>query len=186
MISTADFRNGAKIELNGEPYTIVEFQFVKPGKGGAFVKTRIKSLKNGNVLDKNFRSGEKFQEPDILEREAQYLYASGNDYYFMDTQTYEQFFLSSEQIGDAMNFLKENMVAQIVFYEGKPLSVELPMFVELKIVKTDPGIRGDTATGGAKQAKLESGATIKVPLYIEEGEVIKIDTRTGTFVERAR
>jgi elongation factor P len=186
MISTSDFRNGAKIELDGEPYAIVEFQFVKPGKGGAFVKTRIKSLKTGNVLDKNFRSGEKFQEPDILEREAQYLYASGNDYYFMDTQTYEQFFLSSEQIGDAMNFLKENMVAQIVFYEGKPLSVDLPMFVELKIVETDPGVRGDTATGGAKQAKLESGATIKVPLYIEEGEIIKIDTRTGTFVERVR
>jgi len=186
MISTSDFRNGSKIELDGEPYTVVEFQFVKPGKGGAFVKTRIKSLKTGNVLDKNFRSGDKFQEPDILEREAQYLYASGNDYNFMDTQTYEQFFLSSEQIGEAMNFLKENMIAQIVFYEGKPLSVELPMFVELKIIQTDPGIRGDTATGGAKQATLESGAVIKVPLYIEEGEIIKIDTRTRTFVERAR
>lgn len=186
MISTTDFRNGAKIELDGEPYVIVEFQHVKPGKGGAFVKTRLKSLKTGNVLDKNFRSGEKFKEPDILEREAQYLYASGNEYYFMDTKTYEQFFLSSEQLGDAINFLKENMVTQIVFYQSKPLSVDLPMFVELKIVKTDPGIRGDTATGGSKQAKLESGATIKVPLYIEEGEVIKIDTRTGTFVERVR
>jgi elongation factor P len=186
MISTSEFRNGGKIELDGDPYTIVEFQFVKPGKGGAFVKTRLKSLKTGNVLDKNFRSGEKFEEPDILEREAQYMYASGKDYYFMDTQSYEQFFLSSDQLGDAINFLKENMAAQIVFYQGKPLSVELPMFVELKIAKTDPGVRGDTATGGAKQATLETGAMIKVPLYMEEGQLIKIDTRTGTFVERVR
>jgi elongation factor P len=186
MISTTDFRNGVKIEVDGEPYVIVEFQHVKPGKGGAFVKTRIKSLKTGNVLDKNFRSGEQFREPDILEREAQYLYASGNEYYFMDTKSYEQFFISSEQLGESKSFLKENMVVQIVFYQGKPLSVELPMFVELKIVETDPGFRGDTATGGAKQATIETGATIKVPLYIEEGEVIKIDTRTGTFVERVR
>jgi len=186
MISTSEFRNGGKIEMDGEPYLIVEFQHVKPGKGGAFVKTRIKSLKTGNVLDKNFRSGEKFDEPDILEREAQYLYASGNEYYFMDTTTYEQFFISSEQLGESINFLKENMIAQILFYRGKPLNVELPMFVNLKVVKTDPGIRGDTATGGAKQATVETGATIKVPLYIEEGEVVKIDTRTRTFVERAK
>jgi elongation factor P len=186
MISTSEFRNGAKIELDGDPYLIVEFQFVKPGKGGAFVKTRIKSLKTGNVLDKNFRSGEKFEQPDILDTETQYLYASGKDYYFMDTQSYEQFFLSSEQLGDAIKFLKENMAVQMMFYQGKPLSVDLPMFVELKIAKTDPGVRGDTATGGSKQAELETGATIKVPLYMEEGEMIKIDTRTGTFVERVR
>ena len=186
MISTSEFRNGAKVELGGEPFIIVEFQHVKPGKGGAFVRTKLKSLKTGNVMDRTFRSGEKLEEPNVEEREMQYLYSSERQYYFMDTQSYEQIFIIEEHLGESKNFLKENMVAKIIFFEGKPLSVELPIFVELKIVKTDPGIRGDTATGGSKIATLETGANIKVPLFIEEGTVIKVDTRSGEYMERVK
>lgn len=186
MISTSDFRGGAKIEVEGDPYSIVEFQHVKPGKGGAFVRTKLKNLKTGNLLEKTFRSGEKFDEPDLLEREMQFLYAQGEEFHFMDANTYEQLFVTSAQLGASKDFLKENMVVKILFYRGKPLAVDLPLFVELKIVETAPGIRGDTATGGTKQAKLESGGSVKVPLYIEEGTIIKIDTRTGAYVERVK
>lgn len=186
MISTSDFKNGAKLELDGDPYTIVEFQHVKPGKGGAFVRTKLKNLKTGNLLERTFRSGEKFDTPDLLDREMQFLYAEGAEYHFMDNNTYEQLFITSDQLGAAKDFLKENMVVRILFFQGKPLGVDLPLFVELKIVETDPGIRGDTATGGTKIAKLETGGTVKVPLYIEEGTVIKVDTRTGTYVERVK
>ncbi len=186
MISTSDFKGGAKIQLDGDPYTIVEYQHVKPGKGGAFVRTKLKNLKTGNLLERTFRSGEKFEQPDLLDREMQFLYAEGNDYHFMDNDSYEQLFISSAQLGAAKDFLKENMIVRILFFQGKPLGVDLPLFVELKIVETDPGIRGDTATGGTKIAKLESGGTVKVPLYIEEGTVIKVDTRTGTYVERVK
>lgn len=186
MILTSEFRNGAKIELGGEPFTIVEFQHVKPGKGGAFVRTKLKSLKTGNVIDRTFRSGEKLEEPDIEEREMQYLYSTEGQYFFMDTESYEQIFILEEHLDDSKNFLKENMVVKIIFYEGKPLSVELPIFVELKIVKTDPGIRGDTATGGTKIATLETGANVKVPLYLEEGAIIKVDTRSKEYVERVK
>jgi elongation factor P len=186
VISTTDFKNGAKIELDGDPYTIVEFQHVKPGKGGAFVRTKLKNLKTGNLLERTFRSGEKFNVPDLLDREMQFLYAEGNEYHFMDNNTYEQLFITAEQLGSAKDFLKENMVVRILFFQGKPLGVDLPLFVELKVVETDPGIRGDTATGGTKLAKLETGGTVKVPLYLEEGTVIKVDTRTGTYVERVK
>lgn len=186
MISTTDFKNGAKIELDGDPYTIVEFQHVKPGKGGAFVRTKLKNLKTGNLLERTFRSGEKFNAPDLLDREMQFLYAEGNEYHFMDNNTYEQLFITAEQLGSAKDFLKENMVVRILFFQGKPLGIDLPLFVELKVVETDPGIRGDTATGGTKLAKLETGGTVKVPLYLEEGTVIKVDTRTGTYVERVK
>ncbi len=186
MISTNEIRNGAKIEVDGEPFSIVEFQHVKPGKGGAFVRTKLKSLKTGNVVDRTFRSGDKLEEPAIEEMEMQYLYSSEGQYFFMDTKSYEQVFILQEHLGESKNFLKENMVAKIIFYEGKPLSVELPIFVELKIVKTDPGIRGDTATGGSKVAMVETGANVKVPLYLEEGAVIKVDTRSGEYVERVK
>lgn len=186
MISTNEIRNGAKIEVDGEPFIIVEFQHVKPGKGGAFVRTKLRSLKTGNVVDRTFRSGDKLEEPDIEEMEMQYLYSSEGQYFFMDTKSYEQIFILQEHLGESKNFLKENMVAKIIFYEGKPLSVELPIFVELKIVKTDPGIRGDTATGGSKVAMVETGANVKVPLYLEEGAVIKVDTRSGEYVERVK
>lgn len=186
MISTTDFKGGVKIELDGDPYIIVEFQHVKPGKGGAFVRTKLKNLKTGNLLERTFRSGEKFNVPDLLDREMQFLYAEGHEYHFMDNNTYEQLFITAEQLGSAKDFLKENMVVRILFFQGKPLGVDLPLFVELKVVETDPGIRGDTATGGTKIAKLETGGTVKVPLYLEEGTVIKVDTRTGTYVERVK
>lgn len=186
MISTGEFKSGAKLEVDGEPYAIIEFQHVKPGKGGAIVRTRLRNLKTGNVLDKTFRSGDRFETPDTEEKQMQFLYAQGNDYHFMDSQSYEQVTLQGGALGDARNFLKENLVIAVLFYKGRPISVDLPIFVELKIVQTDPGVKGDTATGATKPATLETGAVIKVPLYLSEGEVIKIDTRSRSFVERAK
>ncbi len=185
MISTSDFRSGAKVEISGEPFIIVDYQHVKPGKGGAFVRTRLKSLKTGNILERTYRSGETLDEPDMEEKEMQFLYAQGSEYHFMDTSSYEQLSFEQDQLGDSRDFLKENMLAKILIYKGKPLTVEVPTFVNLKIVRTDPGVRGDTASGGTKPAVLETGATIKVPLYLEEGDVIKIDTRSHAYVERA-
>jgi elongation factor P len=159
---------------------------VKPGKGGAFCRTRLKNLKTGHVLDRTFRSGEKFDEPDLDECDMQFLYSSGDSYTFMDTSTYEQFTYEKSQLGDRTDLLKEETIVQILIFEGTPISVELPIFMELKVVETDPGIRGDTASGGTKPAVVETGATIKVPLYLEIGEIIKVDTRTRAYVERVR
>jgi elongation factor P len=186
VISTAEFRNGAKLELDGEPFVIVEFQHVKPGKGGAFVRTKLKSLKTGNVIDRTYRSGEKLDTPNLEEKNMQYLYSTGDDYFFMDNETYEQLSLTGKQIGDSKSWLKEDMVIKVLYHNGEPLSVEVPMFVELKVVRTDPGVKGDTAAGGTKPATLETGAIVKVPLYLEEGEVIKVDTRTGEYLERVK
>ncbi|HLZ33498.1 MAG TPA: elongation factor P [Nitrospira sp.] len=186
MISTTDFRGGVRLLIDGEPFYIVEFQHVKPGKGGAFVRTKLKSYISGNVLDRTFRSGERFEEPDLEEREMQFLYATGNEYTFMDTETYEQLTFNKKQLGDNADLLKENMIAKILIYEHRPIDVELPTFIELKVVDADPGVRGDTASGGTKPAVVETGATIKVPLYLEVGTVIKIDTRTRAYVERVR
>ena len=186
MISTGDFRSGARLELDGEPYYIVEFQHVKPGKGGAFVRTKLKSYKTGNVIDRTFRSGERFEEPDLQEREMQFLYAAGDSYTFMDTESFEQFTYEKKELGENTDLLKENMVAKILVYEHRPIAVELPIFIELKVVDAEPGVRGDTASGGTKPAVVETGATIKVPLYLGVGEVIKIDTRTREYVERVR
>ncbi len=186
QVSTAEFRNGLKIEIEGEPFVIVEFQHVKPGKGGAFVRTKMKSLKTGNVIDRTFRAGEKIGLPDLEEKKMQYLYAADKDRYFMDTTSYEQIHLSEIQLGDSIKYLKENMEIKVLYYKGLPIDIEVPMFVELKIEKTDPGVRGDTASGGSKPATLETGAVVKVPLYMNEGDVIKVDTRTGTFIERVK
>jgi len=186
VISTAEFRNGAKIELDGEPFIIIEFQHVKPGKGAAFVRTKIKSLTSGRVIDKTFRSGEKVETPNLEEKKMQYLYNDGNEYHFMDTESYEQTSLTAGQLGDGKDWLKENMEIEVLYHNGQPIGVEVPMFVELQIVQTDPGIKGDTASGGNKPATLETGAVVKVPLYMEEGEVIKIDTRTGEYIERVK
>jgi elongation factor P len=186
VISTAEFRNGAKLELDGEPFVIVEFQHVKPGKGGAFVRTKLKSLKTGNVIDRTYRSGEKLDTPNLEEKNMQYLYSTGDDYFFMDNENYEQLSLTEKQIGDSKAWLKEDMVIKVLYHNGEPLSVEVPMFVELKVVRTDPGVKGDTAAGGTKPATLETGAIVKVPLYLEEGEVIKVDTRTGEYLERVK
>ncbi|OGW37434.1 MAG: elongation factor P [Nitrospirae bacterium GWC2_56_14] len=185
-VSTTEFRNGLKIEIDGEPYVIVEFQHVKPGKGGAFVRTKFKSLKSGNVTDKTFRAGEKVDVPNLEEKTMQYLYAADKDRVFMDTSSYEQVSMSEKQLGDSINYLKENMEIKVLYHKEQPINIEVPMFVELAIAKTDPGVRGDTASGGSKPATLESGAVIKVPFYLNEGDVVKVDTRTGTFIERVK
>ena len=186
MISTAEFRNGTRLELDGQPFYIVEFQHVKPGKGPAFVRTKLKGYKTGSVIDRTFRSGEKFEEPNLDECEMQFLYCAGDEYSFMDTTSYEQVNYSKSQLGDNVDLLKENTIVKILLYQGEPISVDLPIFMELKVVETDPGIRGDTASGGTKPATVETGATVKVPLYLESGEIIKIDTRTRAYVERVR
>lgn len=186
MYGTNQFRNGLKIEIDNEPFVIVDFQHVKPGKGGAFVRTKLKSLMTGNVLERTFRSGEKVGKPQLEEKEMQYLYSSDNQYHFMDMETYEQLFLTEEQLGTNKNYLQENIVVKVLFYNGQPIGLDVPIFVELRIVETDPGVRGDTASGGTKPAKLETGATVQVPLFLNIDDVIKVDTRTGTYIERVQ
>jgi elongation factor P len=185
VITTSEFRNGAKVELEGQPFTIIEFQHVKPGKGGAFVRTKLKSLRSGNVIERTYRSGEKLETPDLEELEMKFLYASGDQYTFMDTSNYEQLTFNRNLLGENADLLKEDMTATILLHNSVPIGMELPVFVELKVVKTDPGVRGDTASGGSKPATLESGAVIKVPLYLDEGVVVRVDTRTREYVERA-
>ena len=186
MYSTTDFRKGLKIEMDGEPYIIVDFQHVKPGKGGAFVRTRLKSLVSGNVIDQTFRSGDRVDKPDLEEREMQYLYESEGEYHFMDTQTFEQLFLTADHLGESKDFLKENLVIKALFHNKRSLGIEVPMFIDLKIVRSEPGIRGDTASGASKPATLESGAVIQVPLFVEEGDVVRIDTRTRESITRVK
>ena len=183
-IDTSRFRNGLKIEINGEPFTITYFQHVKPGKGGAFVRTKIKNLKNGRVIDKTFRSGEKVDEADIDEKKMQFLYQDGDQLIFMDQTTYDQIPFSTEQVGDAMKYMKENIDVDVMFWKGNPINVELPSFIEAAISECDPGLKGDTASGATKPATLETGAVIQVPLFLKEGEMIRVDTRTGEYVER--
>jgi len=184
VISTSDFRKGAKIEYKGAPHEILDFQHVKMGRGGAIVRTKLRNLKTGSIFDETFKGGERFETPDLEEKSMQYLYNDGEQYYFMDNESYEQIPLSESQLGDARKFIKENMIVTILFYKGEPLTVELPIFVELKIVKTDPGVRGDTASGGSKPAVLETGLTVKVPFHLNEGDIIKVDTRTSEYIER--
>lgn len=186
MYDTSDFRNGLKIEIDGTPFEIIEFLHVKPGKGGAFVRTKLKNLQTGAVLNKTFRSGEKVGKPDLVDRHMQYLYAQGDDLVFMDLETYEQFTIPFEKIEEKAKFLKENMEVDVLYYKNQPISIELPTFVELEVVETEPGFKGDTATGGTKPAVLETGAKINVPLFINIGDKLKIDTRTGQYVERVK
>jgi elongation factor P len=186
MYSTAEFKKGLKIELDGTPYIMVDFQHVKPGKGGAFVRTKLKNLINGRVVEQTFRSGEKVDKPDLLEREMQYLYREGDRYCMMDNENYEQIMLTEEQVGEARLYLVENLNLKILFFNQAPLTVELPNFVELEVAQTEPGVKGDTAAGGTKPATLESGATVQVPLFINEGDRLKVDTRTGGYIERVK
>jgi len=186
MYSTPDFRKGLKIELNGEPFVIVDFLHVKPGKGGAFVRTTLKSLLSGNVIDRTFRSGEKVDKPDLEERTMQYLYETDGQFYLMDSETYEQSFLTEEQLGDSRSYLQENVEIAVLFHNAKPIGVDVPIFVELRVASTEPGVKGDTAGGATKPATLETGMTVQVPLFINEGDVLKIDTRTGKYMERVR
>jgi elongation factor P len=184
QVSTAEFRRGLKIELDGQPYNIVEFQHVKPGKGGAFVRTKLKHLRLGRVVDRTFRAGEKVGLVDYEQRSMQYLYKDEN-FHFMNLETFEQIALDADVVGEASNWLKETMEVDVFIINGVPAGVEVPNFVELEVVKTDPGLRGDTASGGSKPATLETGAVVQVPLFINPGEVLRIDTRTGAYIERA-
>ena len=186
MYSTAEFRKGMKIELDGVPYTIVDFQHVKPGKGGAFVRTKLKSLLTGRVLDQTFRSGEKVKRPDLMERDMQYLYREDNSFCMMDNETYEQIMLTEDQVGEVRLYLTENLNVKILFFNQQPVAVEVPLFVELEVAQTEPGMKGDTAAGGTKPATLESGVTIQVPLFLNEGDRVKVDTRTGSYIERVK
>jgi len=183
-ISTSDFRNGLKIEIDGSPFVIVYFQHVKPGKGGAFVRTKIKNILNGKTVDKTFRAGEKVGEPDVEERKMQFLYNDGENCIFMDTQTYDQIPITDDVIGDGLKFLLENAEVGVLFWKGAPVNIELPSFVEIVVQHSDPGVKGDTSSGVTKPATLETGAVLQVPLFIKEGEKIRVDTRTGEYCER--
>jgi len=183
QVSTAEFKKGLKIQFDGAPYTIVDFQHVKPGKGGAFVRTKLKHMRLGRVIDNTFRAGEKVELVDFEEKRMQFLYRDDR-YHFMDLDTYDQISLSAEEVGEARDFLKENTEVEILFIEDSPVTVELPNFIEIRIAKTDPGIRGDTASGGSKPATLETGAVIQVPLFLNEGDVVKVDTRSGDYLGR--
>lgn len=185
MATTADFRNGMVIELDGELYVITYFQHVKPGKGGAFVRTKLKNVLTGSVIERTFRSGEKVDEVRLVRRPVQYTYSDGQIYYFMDQETYEQIPLSPQTIGeDQLAYLKENMICEALTRDGDTISVEVPYFVELEVTDTEPGVRGDTAQGGTKPAKLETGAVVQVPLFIEKGDVVKVDRREDKYLER--
>ncbi len=186
MISTNEFRKGAKIEYKGEPFEIIDFQHVKMGRGGAIVRTKLKNIRTGSVLEDTFRSGDKFESPQLEERQMQYLYAADDLHYLMDTETFEQIPLNTSQLGDTKRFLKENMTVKMLKYRGKPLTIELPTFVELIVVHTEPGFKGDTASGGSKPATLETGAVVRVPFHINEGDVLRIDTRTSEYIERVK
>ena len=184
MISAGDFKNGITLEIDGNVFQIMEFQHVKPGKGAAFVRTKIKNVMNGGVVEKTFRPTEKCPAARIDRVDMQYLYADGDLYHFMDVNTYEQVALNDETIGDALKFVKENEMCKVCSYNGNVFSVEAPLFVELEITDTEPGFKGDTAQGATKPAVVETGATVYVPLFVDQGDKIKIDTRTGEYLSR--
>ena len=185
MISSNDFRNGVTIEIDGQVFSVIEFQHVKPGKGSAFVRTKLRNVKTGAVVERTFNAGEKMPRAHVDRHEMQYLYANGDEYSFMDTETFEQVSLTSAELGDALHFLKENMTIALLQFQGTIIGVDLPNSVELEVVETDPGLRGDTATGGTKPAKLETGYVVRVPLFIENGDKLIIDTRSGDYLSRA-
>jgi len=184
--STSEFRAGLKILIDGDPCTIVENEFVKPGKGQAFNRVKIRNLKTGRVVDRTYKSGESLEAADVMETDLQYLYNDGELWHFMDQKSFEQIAAGDATVADAKQWLKEQDVCQVTLWNGQPLLVAPPNFVELKIVQTDPGLRGDTAQGGVKPAELETGAVVRVPLFIEEGEVIRVDTRSGEYVSRVK
>ena len=184
MVSAGDFRNGVTLEIEGNIYQIIEFQHVKPGKGAAFVRTKLKNIINGGVVEKTFRPTEKFPQARIDRVEMQYLYADGDLYNFMNMETYDQIALSSETVGDSLKFVKENEMVKICSHNGNVFAIEPPLFVELEVTETEPGVKGDTATGATKPATVETGATVYVPLFVNQNDVIKIDTRTGEYLSR--
>ncbi|WP_411343025.1 elongation factor P [Paenibacillus sp. WLX1005] len=185
MISVNDFKTGLTVEVDGNIFSVLEFQHVKPGKGAAFVRSKLKNLRNGNVVERTFRAGETIARAQIENRGVQYLYASGEEHTFMDNETYDQFELNESQLEWELKFLKENMTVNIVSYHGEIIGINLPTSVELEVVETEPGIKGNTATGATKSAKLETGHSVQVPLFINQGDVLIIDTREGKYVSRA-
>ncbi|OXM88190.1 elongation factor P [Paenibacillus rigui] len=185
MVSVNDFKTGLTIEVDGDLFTVIDFQHVKPGKGAAFVRSKLKNLRNGNTVERTFRAGENVGRAHIENREMQYLYASGSDYTFMDTETYDQFSLPAKQLEWELNFLKENMMIHIMSYQGEILGINLPNSVELTVIETEPGVKGNTAQGALKNAKLETGLNVMVPLFINEGDVLLIDSRDGKYISRA-
>ncbi len=185
MIYAGDFRKGVTFEINGEPHVVLDFQHVKPGKGAAFVRTKYRNILTGATREEAFNPNDKFPKAHIETKQMQYLYNDGELYYFMDQETFEQIPLTFEQVEEAIQFLRENDIATIKFYKSTTFLVEAPNFVELKVVETEPGVKGDTATNVTKAATVETGAVVQVPIFIEEGEVIKIDTRTGVYLSRA-
>lgn len=184
MISVNDFRTGLTIELEGEAYLVLEFLHVKPGKGAAFVRSKLKNLHTGAVIERTFRAGERVSRAHVERREMQYLYHDGENYFFMDTKTFEQLSLPREQLGEDAKYLKDNSSLYVLLFEGQTIGVELPNFVDLKVAETEPGVKGDTVSGGVKNAVLETGAVVQVPLFVEVGDVIRVDTRTGEYVSR--
>ena len=185
MISAGDFRNGVTFEMDGGVYSIIEFQHVKPGKGAAFVRTKIRNVISGAVTERSFNPTEKFPTAFVERKEMQYSYNDGDLYYFMDMETYEQIPINASTLGDNFKFVKENMECKVMSYKGNVFGVEPPNFVELLVTETEPGVRGDTATNVTKPATVETGAEVRVPIFINEGDMIRIDTRTGTYMERA-
>lgn len=186
MLESADLRKGLKIEIDGAPYILTQFEFVKPGKGQALYKCRLKNMLTGSQFDRTYRSGEKFNEAQMEEIEMEYLYAEGDRYCFMNTKNYEQEYLTADQVGEGLQLLKENTLCNVMFFQERAIGVTLPIFVELKIVRADPWAKGDTASGDSKPATLETGYVLQIPPFVEEGEIVRIDTRTGQYVERVK
>ena len=186
MVTAGDFRNGVTFEMDGQVLQIIEFQHVKPGKGAAFVRTKCRNVITGSVVERTFNPTDKFENAYIDRRDMQYLYNDGDLYYFMDNETYEQMPINADKLGDSFKFVTENMVCKVLSYKGNVFGIEPPLFVDLVVTETEPGVRGDTATNVTKPAKLETGAEVKVPLFITEGEKIRIDTRTGEYLERSK
>ncbi len=185
MISTSDFKTGITIELEGEIYTVLEFQHVKPGKGAAFVRSKLKNLRSGSIVDRTFRAGEKMARAHLERKEMEYLYRDDDSFYLMDSENYEQIAVSVAQIGESINYLKENDHLSILFYGEEIVGVDVPITVVLKVADTEPGVKGDTASGASKSATTETGLVVQVPLFVNSGDSIKIDTRTGSYIERA-
>ncbi len=186
MYECGELRRGLKIELDGEPYIITQFEFTKPGKGTGLYKCKLKNMLTGSQFDKTFRSGEKIDEPNLEERQMEYLYYDGEKYCFMDTSNYEQEFLTEDHIGDARDYMKENIVCSVLFYDGRAIGLTLPTFMDLRVTTAEPWVKGDTSSGGTKPITLETGLVLQAPPFIEEGEKIRIDTRTGQYVERVK
>ncbi len=184
MAQASQIRNGMVLSIDNNLWQVVEFQFVQPGKGGAFVRTKIKNLQTGRVIERTYRSDEKVTDVRVESKDMQYLYRDGALFYFMDNETYEQVAVGEDLVGEAKNYLKEGEGVEILFHGEEAIGIELPFFVQLKVIETEPGVKGDTVSGATKPAKLETGAVVQVPLFVEQGEVLKIDTRTGTYVER--